>query len=168
MIEFVFNSDFAMTERFGKELYWIRAVDVKDSFKPINLVYAKFYLNNPFFKFSNYIIQNFLLPAKGIYNLISWDKLSTQHDTSKTVKPEPCKESYEDIKPCPKYLNIYHPQWAHNDNVKMAVISPKIKGIFLNTIWAVQAETIKDELLGSSDGTAYQNFSIQKTPVISK
>jgi hypothetical protein len=35
VIEFVFPQDFKKTKKFGKELYWIRAVDVKDAFKPI-------------------------------------------------------------------------------------------------------------------------------------
>lgn len=43
---------------------------------------------------------------------------------------------------------------------------PEIKGIYLNTVAAIQAETIKDELLGSSDGTAQQTFRLKRYPII--
>ncbi len=93
VIEFVFPQDFKKTKEFGKELYWIRAVDVKDTFKPI---------------------------------------------------------------------------WSHPPVVRKETASPRIKGIFLNTTWAIQAETIKDEILGSSDGTTGQSFTLTKTPIISE
>jgi hypothetical protein len=43
---------------------------------------------------------------------------------------------------------------------------PAITGVFLNTAWALQCETIDDEILGAGDGTAGQTFSLKKTPVI--
>jgi hypothetical protein len=46
--------------------------------------------------------------------------------------------------------------------------APKIKGIYLNTTWAIQAERIKDEILGSSDGTANQMFTFLRFPLISE
>lgn len=45
-------------------------------------------------------------------------------------------------------------------------IPPPITGIFLNTTWAFQCETVSGEILGSSDGTSGQSFSLKKTPVI--
>ncbi|MCF6155906.1 MAG: putative baseplate assembly protein [Candidatus Brocadia sp.] len=44
--------------------------------------------------------------------------------------------------------------------------SPLLDGIYLNTTWALQAGTIKDEILGSSDGEPNQIFSFQKFPVL--
>lgn len=44
----------------------------------------------------------------------------------------------------------------------------KIKGIFLNTTRALQAETVKDEIAGSGDGTENQTFTLTKIPVISE
>lgn len=44
--------------------------------------------------------------------------------------------------------------------------SPVLDGIYPNTTWAIQAETIKDEILGSSDGEAEQTFSFLKFPVL--
>lgn len=43
--------------------------------------------------------------------------------------------------------------------------SPHLDGIYSNTTWAFQAETIKDEILGSSDGEPDQSFSFLKFPV---
>ncbi len=44
--------------------------------------------------------------------------------------------------------------------------SPLLDGIYPNTTWAFQAETIKNEILGSSDGEPDQTFSFLKFPVI--
>ncbi len=44
--------------------------------------------------------------------------------------------------------------------------APKVKGIHLNTAWAIQAETITDEILGSGTGEANQAFTLAKLPVI--
>jgi predicted phage baseplate assembly protein len=38
-------------------------------------------------------------------------------------------------------------------------------GIYSNTVWAIQQKSIKDELLGSSDGTALQRFQLKNNPV---
>lgn len=46
------------------------------------------------------------------------------------------------------------------------MIIPPITGIFLNTTWVFQCETVSGEILGSSDGTSGQSFSLKKTPVI--
>jgi uncharacterized phage protein gp47/JayE len=43
--------------------------------------------------------------------------------------------------------------------------APEIAGIFPNTTWAFQAQSITDEILGSSDGTSDQAFNFFKYPV---
>jgi len=43
--------------------------------------------------------------------------------------------------------------------------APLLYGIYPNTAWTLQAETIKDEILGSSDGTKDQTFTFFKYPV---
>lgn len=43
---------------------------------------------------------------------------------------------------------------------------PKIKGFHLNTAWAAQAKTIKNETLGSGNGKALQRLSVTDPPVI--
>ena len=42
----------------------------------------------------------------------------------------------------------------------------KVKGIYPNTTFAIQAESIEDELLGSGDGSADQKFQFTRKPVI--
>jgi len=44
--------------------------------------------------------------------------------------------------------------------------APIVKGVYLNTVWSLQTATIQDELVGSSDGTANQQFTLAKSPVI--
>ncbi|HSE42646.1 MAG TPA: hypothetical protein VLH08_17895, partial [Acidobacteriota bacterium] len=57
--------------------------------------------------------------------------------------------------------------WLQGSHVKGSYDSlPEIYGIYPNTTWAIQAETIKDEILGSSNGEPNQSFSFLKTPVI--
>ncbi len=43
---------------------------------------------------------------------------------------------------------------------------PELQGIYPNTTWALQAETIRDEILGSSDGEPDQTFSFLKFPIL--
>jgi uncharacterized phage protein gp47/JayE len=43
---------------------------------------------------------------------------------------------------------------------------PELQGIYPNTTWAIQVGTIKDEILGSSDGEPDQTFSFLKFPVL--
>ena len=102
-IECVFPPAFKKTRKFGQELYWVRAVDVKDCFKT---------------------------PEK--------------------------KNANDGKKPAETQVN------------QNEVVGPRIKGVYVNTAWAIQAETIKDEILGSSDGTKGQSFALARTPVISE
>ncbi|HEX8140070.1 MAG TPA: putative baseplate assembly protein [Pyrinomonadaceae bacterium] len=44
--------------------------------------------------------------------------------------------------------------------------APQVKGIYLNTVWATQAETIQGEIVGSSSGGAAQSFVLTKSRVI--
>lgn len=44
---------------------------------------------------------------------------------------------------------------------------PMTKGIYPNTVWAEQVETIKDEIIGSGDGEKNGKFSFVRRPVIS-
>jgi hypothetical protein len=46
--------------------------------------------------------------------------------------------------------------------------SPLFSGVFLNTVEAMQARTVLDEILGSSIGVKNQKFQFQQTPVIKR
>src|SRR5262249_11161007 len=43
---------------------------------------------------------------------------------------------------------------------------PLLRGIFLNTVWAVQGQTITDEIAGSSDGDENQEIALQHGDVL--
>ncbi|MFN6569608.1 putative baseplate assembly protein [Dendronalium sp. ChiSLP03b] len=96
IVEFVGVYDFAQTLRFGKSLYWIRAVDINDKFKSLEKIVAK------------------------------------------------------------------------DNQLKGFAPAPQIKGIYLNTTWASQTQSINNEILGSSDGRAEQTFKLFKFPVIAE
>jgi hypothetical protein len=51
------------------------------------------------------------------------------------------------------------------DRGPSAYPSPLLRGIFLNTVWALQGETITDEILGSSDGEPNQVARFQYADV---
>ena len=44
--------------------------------------------------------------------------------------------------------------------------SSRIRGIFLNAVWAAQVAAVQDEVLGSSDGQRHQVFFFRDTPVL--
>ncbi len=46
------------------------------------------------------------------------------------------------------------------------VIPPKIKTIYSNVVWAANASTLKDQIIGSSNGEPDQNFQFTRTPVL--
>jgi hypothetical protein len=138
-IEFMFPKDLTSLNRFGTELYWIRAVDVKDLFKPAAIVYEQTYRE---FEQSK--------PGRGF--------------VKKFLKSIPNPERTT----CPEILDIFHPQWIRPADIGREVPSPRINNIFVNTTWAVQSESIKDEILGSSGGSASQSFTLKKNPVITE
>jgi hypothetical protein len=44
--------------------------------------------------------------------------------------------------------------------------SPKLRRVYMNTVWAENAATVKEELLGSSDGRANQTLQLSRFPVL--
>jgi len=53
-----------------------------------------------------------------------------------------------------------------DDYFKPGNHSLKIKGLYANTVWAIQGETVNDETLGSSTGLPSQTYTLKKTPVL--
>jgi hypothetical protein len=125
-LEFIGPSDFAQDLRFGQTLYWIRAVDVEDTFQA----------QTP----STSTVQSSL-------------RESPSHSTASAKLP-----------PCPERLELFHPSFSRAD--RDTAPAPQVKGLYLNTAWAIQAETMQDEILGSSTGIADQIFTLAKFPVI--
>jgi hypothetical protein len=59
--------------------------------------------------------------------------------------------------------------WLMGAVAKLSDVSdlPLIRGIYPNTVWAEQVETIKDEIIGSSDGEKNKSYNFVTFPVIS-
>ena len=74
----------------------------------------------------------------------------------------------ENIEPCPGLMELFNPEWNYSESPQKNFIGPLIHGIYLNTIWGVQWENVNEEILGSSDGTAFQKFITLKNPIISE
>ena len=70
------------------------------------------------------------------------------------------------VQPCPELLAVFHPSFAHQHSDTPP--APRVQGLYRNTVWAAQAETIQDEILGSSSGVANQAFVLAKFPVITE
>ena len=66
------------------------------------------------------------------------------------------------IKPCKSDLMPFHPALHLDKDEKDAQI--QIDGIYLNTVWATQSESVKEEYVGSSDGSANQKFRLLRAP----
>ncbi len=75
-------------------------------------------------------------------------------ETSASIDPE-CKTDF-------KFFNIEFSSESYQK------YSPKVRGFYLNSVWAVQSKTIHDELLGSGNGEINQNFKLVNAPVISE
>jgi hypothetical protein len=70
------------------------------------------------------------------------------------------------LQPCPELLTVFHPSFAHQQSDTPP--APRVQGLYRNTVWALQAETVQDEILGSSSGVANQTFVMAKFPVIAE
>lgn len=141
-VQFIGPVDFAQASFFGKKLYWIRAVDAKDKFQPWEKSVETFIRNN----------------RKAI------------RDGTIRLHPRLWRimRSLKGIEVFPpnRLLAPFHPRFSVPAVVRANPPAPKIKGMYLNTTTAIQAETIKNEILGSSNGTASQSFRLAKYPVI--
>ncbi len=135
-IQFIGPPDFAPISRFGKKLFWIRAVDTAKTFtakvRGSSTSKLDFLQRKVTFVFSD--------AASGA--------------AAKAFNP--CEQTLESLNSLVKFPAP----------VVAAPPAPIVQGIYLNTAWGIQAETIQDELLGSSDGSVNQQFTLTKAPVI--
>uniref|UniRef100_UPI0025D26670 putative baseplate assembly protein n=1 Tax=Sulfurovum sp. TaxID=1969726 RepID=UPI0025D26670 len=72
------------------------------------------------------------------------------------------KKSFN-LKACEPELMAFHPALHTPKDEKDAQV--QISAIYLNTIWASQSETVKEEYVGSSDGSPNQNFKLLRPAV---
>ena len=143
-IQFLGPADFAPLSRYGNNnLYWIRAVDVNDGFE------------QPASPSSAPSIRLRLpLPV-----LLGLRKLLV---TSGSNLPD--QVSLSPV-PCDQQTTFTAPYAGGSAKISPA---PLINGIYLNTAWAIQAETITSEILGSSDASQNQQYQLTKFPVVSQ
>ncbi|MDG3548139.1 hypothetical protein [Methanobacterium formicicum] len=139
IVKFVIPPNFRKTKRFGKDLYWIRAIDIKDIFKPIKEIYPN--------------------QSPDVEDLIDSGDIPLYDATEYFFSKNSTYMAKQAFK-------VFHPEWSYPSEIKRRHLNPRITNILTNTTWAVQSESIKDEILGSSDGTKDQEFKLMRNPVI--
>ncbi|QWH88427.1 putative baseplate assembly protein [Bacillus toyonensis] len=158
-IELVGASDFTKASFFNEKLYWIRGVDVRDQFKTREQSFKDFIVDNlkaiknDEIEIHPYLFQDF-------YHLLGQcDELSFLSDWyNKTYIANP---KFTALKP-------FHPRFSVPSPLFNTLFSPKINGIFLNTVMSKQVESMKNEIIGSSDGKKNQSFRFTRSSVISE
>jgi len=102
-----------------------------------------------------------VLNSKMVSNALKADKqfLIKGSDVSTPIKISDVAE----IKECEKDFELFIIDLIPEDFKKLP---PKVFGFYLNSVWAVQSRTIRDEMVGSGNGGKDQKFRLINTPVI--
>lgn len=156
-VEFIGPPDFDPVQRFGKTLFWIRAIDDQNKFTPTPKVEET--INTGIIRLQSGIRSSQflrLLADRGLAELKQFRAELPNAFVATKPAPTPCEQAVESLTTL-----IAFP--AQPPTTPPA---PIVQGVYLNTAWAIQAETIQDELLGSSNGSANQEFKLTKSPVI--
>ena len=95
----------------------------------------------------------------------NWEKLTVKDSTNGLTQRGMC----EFIAPHDPIISKKFNQsgyWLKIEviDIESTTESIDIKGIYLNTAWANQYESVNEELLGSSDGRAHQIFQLSRIP----
>lgn len=95
-----------------------------------------------------------------------WERLTVKDDTQNLTKPGHVRfMGPEDFSGSEKVgLHLYWLRVRQLDTA--APLAVTIQRVYMNSVWAENVETIKDELLGSGDGTAGQTFKLKHAPVL--
>jgi hypothetical protein len=190
VVEFIGPSDFTTNRLFGQTLYWIRAVDVEDKFKPLADAAAKSLaladtaaaqLNTETAKkreASLRLALSALLRDRGKLTLAALKPAPVaegaqpsgrpkQADKEDTTPPpeDPCSCKAE---PCSESLETLDLPFVSGTTLAGTAPAPVFNGLYLNTAWAVQSETVRDEIMGSSTGIADQQYTLTKFPVVAE
>lgn len=193
VVEFIGPSDFKPDSLFGQSLYWIRAVDVEDKFTPLadaaetslasagsaagQLTQAKAKSREAGLR----LALSALLRDRGQSLKLSTPSLNPslvgdvqlqlperpQPTNGDTVPPptDPCSCKAE---PCTESLDTLDLPFVSGTALAGIAPAPVFTGVYLNTAWGVQSETITDEILGSSAGIADQQYNLTKFPVVAE
>jgi hypothetical protein len=190
-VEFVGPSNLSKTKKFGQELYWIRAEVVEGNFQSFEKTLATFvYTKLEEARFEK-------IPQTQTRQLYTLSRLATvlpislsimlNPDTVKVLPIFTSKTERLTLSNIPSKNRIdfsqllpmisigscipevfFHPKFTVPKEVRENPAAPIIKGIYMNTTWAIQAETVSDEILGRSDGTADPSFSFSRYPVLAE
>lgn len=192
VVEFIGPSDFAPGRLFGRTLYWIRAVDVEDEFMPLadaaastlalsgaasgQLKGAEAKRREAGLK----LALSALLRDRGRPFRLDALKPSPAADAApqlaempqppakgETAPPpgDPCGCGAE---PCSESLESLDLPFVSGTLLAGTAPAPVFTGLYLNTAWGVQSETVRDEILGSSNGIADQRYTLTKFPVVAE
>ncbi len=132
--------DAVAERRFGVEAWWLRAADVESRFRPRAVAEPP-----------RSVDAESLLPNPAMVALPG----------GCPPEPAPCAERDPRIA---ALRNLKHPSLVAGD-VRSVPPAPRLRGVFPNTAWVVQGETIAGEALGSGTGLPGQRFATAKAPV---
>ena len=170
-VGFLAPNDMGIGQKFGSSLYWLRGEVVENKFQSIGQTIVDavgkadseatdsldaepkmktFQVATEKLK----IHKTLLMYAEKYYPA---GKLTTAIRQSEAAMGQPCN-----------IMDIYHPKFSVQNIIKDTPAAPITYAVSLNTTWAVQAETVTDELLGTSDGTANKPFSLTRAPIVSE
>jgi baseplate J-like protein len=195
IVKFLIPLDFAAHSRFGKNLYWLKAVDTKGRFapKPYLLSWGEFLAaqssswNQQQEKAKEYLTRNLVICLDDP-KAIALNELNMQLFSSFLGGGSGCNDGSSDVikaivksysfnlgtkkkkailKICDKALQIFAvKQKEGRVNIHTENTPlPQVKGIFLNTVAANNVVTTDDEILGTSNGEASQTFKTANIPI---
>lgn len=191
VVEFIGPSDFTPERLFGQTRFWVRAVDVEDKFTPLEDAAANSLAlagsAAPQFTAATAkrretglrLALNALLRDRGKLSLAalkpafavdvltqsSGGPPSTTDDAAVPPAEDPCSCKAE---PCTESLETLDLPFVSGTVLAGTAPAPVFTGLYLNTAWGVQSETVRDEILGSSAGIADQKYTLTKFPVVAE
>jgi uncharacterized phage protein gp47/JayE len=185
-IEFLDAPDSAQVPRFGKPLFWIRAIDDANRFtaktpppapeegtkkpgpkkNPEEMLAADIKSINPpaLIELPGFSIADIRRitppPPRGLQDFTGRMQQGVGDVASAPTPKGPtlCERGIESLTSFVTFPT----------SPSTTPSSPIVQGVYLNTAWGIQAETIQDEILGSSNGSANQEFKLTKLPVIAE
>jgi hypothetical protein len=187
VIEFIGPTDFTQDARYGQSLFWIRAVDVEEKFTPLEEASKEALAQSSAAASrsssatatkrdaSLRLALTALLRDRGSSLSLALPKTTpplalppkpATNDDVPAPSPVPATNGVQGIAVCSEASEKLNLPFAGNSVLAETALSPIVNGIYLNTAWAAQSETIRDEILGSSTGIAAQQYTLTKFPVV--
>ncbi len=182
-VQFFAPPDLAAERRFGLDGWWIRAVDVDDRFRPRPRTPFGAFPFLPFLPFLPFTPfpeapappGRPTRPTVPTFDVAAAGDIAADAVARRIVAPAPAPAPAGGCPPRPApcaqrdpridaLRNLPHPSLV-STAVRGVPPAPRLRGLFPNTAWAVQGETIAAEVLGSGTGLARQRFATARAPV---